>query len=174
MSSFVIGKEEYIKAAGIVAGIKDIHNDIWMYDYELGRNMTADDYYNKFVECYDMNAISVYEQYKPRHDDEILCTDSRDYKATFKAYRAKGKAYALRPDALKMAIMELRQFFSSAIYQTEKESYMFKMQMFFNSLLVQLMPYLYRVNRDDIQSWGSFDVSGIDATINDNIQVIGF
>ena len=44
MSSFVIAKEEYIKAAGLIAGIKDVHRDIWLYDYEYGRNMEADDF----------------------------------------------------------------------------------------------------------------------------------
>ena len=108
-----------------------------------------------------MNAVSVYEQYAPRHDDEVLNTDNKDYKNTFKKYRSIGKNIAIQPDALKTAIMELKSFFSNAIYQTEKEAYMWKMSIFFNRILVELMPFLYRVNRDDLQSWGSFDISNI-------------
>ena len=161
MSSYAIGKEEYIKAAGFIAGIKDVHRDIWLYDYEYGRNMTADDFYTRFVECFEMNALSVYEQYAPRHDDEVLYTDSNDYKDTFKKYRAIGKSVAIQPDALKMAIMELKLFFKSAVYQTEKETYMWKMSMFFNRILVELMPFLYHANQDDLHSWGDFDLSNI-------------
>ena len=73
MSSFVISKKEYIKAAGIVAGIAEAQRDFWLFDYEAQRNSTPEDYYNRFAECYTMNALSVQEQYgddKPEADAE--------------------------------------------------------------------------------------------------------
>lgn len=161
MSSFTIGKREYIKAAGIVAGIAEasargagIHQ-IWIYDYETRRNSTPEDYYRRFAECYTMNALSVAEQY---HDREAE-TDSNEYKREFTAARNTGKMlFMTKGEKLKNAIMELRHFFHSAIYQTEKYEYMFKMQFYFYQIEDQLTEYLYTAP-DDLQSWGSLEIS---------------
>ena len=40
MSSFVIEKREYVKAAGAVAGIASASHHFWVYDYRMNRNMT--------------------------------------------------------------------------------------------------------------------------------------
>lgn len=44
MSSFVIEKKEYVKAAGLVAGIAE-SKEIWFYSYKVQRNRKAEDYY---------------------------------------------------------------------------------------------------------------------------------
>ena len=150
MSSFVIGKEEYIKAAGVIAGIADVKN-IWLYDYSQNRNSTPEDYYRRFTECFEMNMLSVQEQY----DENVPESDSNEYMETFKAYMQKGKNAAMYPEKLKNIIMDLWQFFRSAQYQTEKEAYYFKMQMYFNSILVALMPYLHS---HESECWGEFDI----------------
>ena len=157
MSSFVIGKEAYIKAAGIIAGISEASNrgngsHIWLYDYESGRNANAEDYYKRFVECYEMNALSVQEQYK----DHDLESDNSKYMTTFKKAVAAGRAlYYNGGEKLKKAIMELRHFFESAIYQTEKPEYMFKMQFYFNNISAQLMQFLYIC---EPESWGNLEI----------------
>lgn len=160
MSSFTISKKEYIKAAGIVAGIAEAsgrgngRRQVWLYDYETQRNSTAEDYYRRFSECYTMNAISVGEQYHDRTPE----TDSNEYRAEFKAAQAAGrKLYFEQGEKLKNAIMELRQFFHSAIYQTEKYSYMFKMQFFFYQIEDQLVEYLY--NPGECESWGELKIT---------------
>lgn len=158
MSSFVISKEAYIKAAGIVAGISEASNrsaagrHVWLYDYESGRNANAEDYYRHFTECFEMNALSVQEQYK----DHDLETDSAEYKATFKKAIAVGRAlFYTGGEKLKNAIMELRQFFEGAIYQTEKPEYMFKMQFYFNGISAQLMQFLCY---HEPESWGDLAI----------------
>lgn len=151
MSSYVIGKEEYIKAAGVVAGIASIKK-IWVYDYMARRNMEPEDYYSRFVECFNMNALSVMEQY----GDTAPETDSNDYKRTFKAAMMKGKSAAMAPDHLRDMILNLRDFFASAEYQTEKEAYYFKMQMFFDRVLVALLPYMAPPR--EAACWGSFEI----------------
>lgn len=159
MSSFTISKSDYIKAAGIVAGIAEASGrgngcrQVWLYDYETGRNSTPEDYYRRFTECFEMNALSVQEQYH----DSTPELDSGEYKAEFKAALQTGKRlYFEQGEKLKNAIMELRQFFNSAIYQTEKQAYMFKMQMFFNQILSQLMVYLWTY---EPESWGDLKIT---------------
>ena len=158
MSSFVIGKKEYVKVAGILAGIKAVKRDkFWVYDYAAGHPMDEKDFYNNMVECFEMNALSFYEQYKPRHEDLEIYTDSNDYMTTFKAYKQKGIDYAIS-NKLNAVIMEIRQFFQSAIYQTEKESYSWKMHLLFDRLLVNLMPFMYS---RECESWGEFRIDNI-------------
>jgi len=138
MSSFVIKKELYVKAAGLVAGIAEVKN-VWVYDYKARRPFDKKLYYNAFVECYEMNALSVQEQYKDPEPE----ADPNDYIKEFNAAYICGRDTAiLYPERLKNAIMDLREFFSCAMYQTEKDAYYFKMQMLFDRILVQLMEYL--------------------------------
>lgn len=147
MSSFVIGKSEYVKAAGAVAGIASASRHFWVYDYRSNRNMTDEDYYNRFCECFMMNAISVQEQYH----DETAELDDNDYKALFNQYRKKGISAFCNPSVLRNMIYELRNFFSSAAYQTEKEAYFFQMKMLFNEILNQLFGLL---DHEERESWG--------------------
>ena len=70
MSSYVISKRDYIRAAGLLAGIAEFYNrtyyDLWLYDYEHRRNMTTPDYHEQFTRLFELNAESVAWQY----DDE--------------------------------------------------------------------------------------------------------
>lgn len=149
MSSFTIAKEDYVKAAGVVAGIAQA-KDMWVYSYTVNRNRTPQDYYNDFCECYEMNALSVQEQYHDAEPD----TDSNQYLNTFKKYMVIGKQAAFAPNKLNSMIINLMDFFKSAEYQTEKEAYYFKMKMFFNEILVEM---LNKANPHECESWGSFE-----------------
>ena len=150
MSSFVISKKEYIKAAGIVAGIAEAQRDFWLFDYEAQRNSTPEDYYNRFAECYTMNALSVQEQY----GDDKPEADAEEYKREFAEYRAKGRSFVMNPEKYRNALKHLREFFSGAEYQTEKEAYFWKMQMYFNRILVALMKYAFP---GEVESWGTLE-----------------
>lgn len=158
MSSFTIGKAEYIKAAGVIAGIVEGtsfgRNEVYIYDYQKSKKMTADDFYNCFVECFEMNALSVYEQYKERHPEDVLDTDTEPYTEEFKEYQKIGRNALLDPEKLCEIIFNLRDFLKSAEYQTEKEAYFFKMKMIFNEILVQLMGLLYP---HECECWGDFN-----------------
>lgn len=152
MSSFVILKENYVKAAGLVAGIAKV-KDLFIYDYQNGRKMTETDFYNSFIECYDMNKLSVVEQY---HDPEMAGREPSDKElaSVFKEYMQKGVSCMMSYSKSKDMIMHLRNFFQCAEYQTEKETYYFKMGMFFNRILVALMPYLHHC---EISGWSDLD-----------------
>jgi hypothetical protein len=155
MSSFVISKSEYVKAAGVVSGIADATKNrcrkFAIYGYQERRWMNEKDYYNRFVECFEMNAISVSEQY---HDDTVY-TDSNEYMKEFREYQMIGKSAVMRPDKLREIIFELKQFFSGAQYQTEKEAYFFKMSMFFNQIIVELMDVAFPY---EAKSWSTLDL----------------
>lgn len=150
MSSFIIEKREYIKAAGIIAGIAEARK-LWVFDYQSNRNSNPEDYHRRFTECFEMNALSFKEQY---NEAEVF-TDGNEYRQTFKEYLKKGRSLAGKPNELKHAIFELKQFMSGAEYQTEKDAYFFKMQMYFNSILIALMDCL----RDhEPESWGTLEL----------------
>ena len=157
MSSFVISKVEYVKAAGFVAGLMSAYDHgseaLWMWDPELGRAMTEKDVYDRFVECFRMNAQSVYDQYSPRHPDETLCVDNEAYRAEFTEYRKKGQNVAYDETRLLECVQNLRDFFQSALYQTEDEESNDKMDRFFNRILVTLLPKLYP---HEVSCWGEF------------------
>lgn len=153
MSSFVIDRKEYAKAAGVVAGIAKIKRDFWCYDYSVGRNMNEGDYFRRFLECYEMNALSVKEQY---NDDEMEGTPASDNecKAAFLEGKKKGTA-AIVNGNIRQAVSELIHFFRSAMYQTEKEAYYYKMKMFLDGLSVELVT---RCVLPPAESWGELEL----------------
>lgn len=64
MSSFVINKQEYIKAGGFFAGLAEQLNYyrepvIYWWDSAKGDLLDAEDYYKAFASLYEMNARSV-------------------------------------------------------------------------------------------------------------------
>ena len=156
MSSFTIAKVDYIKCAGVVAALAKELN-IWLYDYETRRNSTSEDYKRRFAECYDMNALSVNEQYKG-DDVGAISGDANTYDNEFRKYYKMGQQIAWTRENLDKTVMEIASFLSSSLYQTEKEPYMFKMMMFYNNLLVELFKAAFKISRDYLQSWRSFEI----------------
>lgn len=116
MSSFVIRKKEYIKAAGLLYGIeesKGIYTHRWWLNHIRER----------FVECYRMNVSSVAEQYGDEDTGDI----EPDYDDVFEKYRALGRKIwesngfgdvPMNRYKLRTALMK---FFTSVLYQIENE-----------------------------------------------------
>lgn len=162
MSSFVISKVEYIKAAGFVAGIvkesKTVHftANIRLWDAEQQREMNTRDIHAAFEKCYELNAANVYEYYSPNHPDEELATDSDAYNYEFTQYMTIGRKMYHNPEKLRKAIFNLRDFFGSACYQTaENDEYYNRMESFLNRILVAVMGPLYP---HECECWGKFNV----------------
>lgn len=158
MSSFVINKEEYIKAAGIIAVIAEQYahstttHRIWIYDYVTDRNMIAEDYYRCFVECYEMNALSVQEQY----GDDTPETDDCNYMQTFNEYRTKVKQITSNRTEMQNIILKLQGFFTCAEYQTENKAYYWKMVSFFNRVINALLPFM--VSAHSQNGWSKLEL----------------
>jgi hypothetical protein len=159
MSSYTISKQDYIKAAGLVAGLAEAL-ELWIYDYEDGNNSTEASYYREFERCYTMNALSVKEQY---HGDEVGApsTDSNDYMKDFEKMQKIGKSAGYTRQGLKELVAELQMFFDSAIYQTEKYEYMFKMEFYFNKILNALYKKTFLYNNREAESWGHIEIDHI-------------
>lgn len=147
MSSFVICKEYYVKAAGIIAGIAHYHRD-W-YLYTGTRNATKEDYYNIFVEMYRMNAESVADQY----GDEAPETDVEEYRGTFERFFKMGRF--LFDQHKRTYTLHLSDFFRSVLYQVEREDYHAKIKDIFDQVFYQLFDLLHP---HDVESWGELAI----------------
>lgn len=128
MSSFVIDKKEYMKAAGLMYGIENAKQHTHRYFLD---NVRA-----KFVRCYELNVASVNEQYGVNDAPDEL---SYDY--IFKRYSTLG-------DRIKNGLVEgtsyqwlrrrLMRFFSSVLYQIENEEMSKEVAAFFHECTVKL------------------------------------
>ena len=124
MSSFIIGKREYVKAAGLMCGIEEAKRDSDTWFLENVRK--------EFEHCYALNVLSVNEQY---NDNCKLETEK--YDEVFESYRKMGaligrEGYSSDNDIIyeKVAdVMDKRtfrtamwKFFNSVLYQIEDEA----------------------------------------------------
>lgn len=153
MSSFVIGKREYMKAAGLIAGMMSVFKEMWLYDEQSRGRVNENGLKRMFAECYEMNAESVAEQYGDPMDDYY---DDDDYKNDFDDYMIRGVTIAISKDGLKEAIAELMMFFRSSMYQTERDDYAEKMQLLYDRIIVLLTGELLRSVKTD--SYGELNV----------------
>lgn len=172
MSSFVINKQEYIKAGGFFAGLAEQLNYyrepvIYWWDSAKGGLLDAEDYYKAFASLYEMNARSVMLQYGNRCAE----SDEADYRKDFEHYRSIAaqlystaymgsvKGYTDLQDA----IFDFLSFCNSVSYQIEDtaiakkaNSFMYKAQHFLLKLLMERNNY-----KSDCR--GSFDLECEDA-----------
>ena len=111
MSSFVINKREYIKAAGLMYGIEASKNHPHRYFLENVRK--------NFVKCYELNVDSVNEQYGDESGK-----DGPDYDYEFTQFCKIGERIKCGLHE-SMTFKELRinliKFFRSVLYQIENE-----------------------------------------------------
>lgn len=113
MSSFVINKIEFVKAAGLMYGIEESKPHSFRYFLE---NVRKD-----FTQVFEFNALSVAEQYG---DDEPY-KDELTYDSTFEEYRKKGAkiweadGFGNVPMNRKELRNALTKFFHSVLYQIE-------------------------------------------------------
>ena len=160
MSSFVIDKQEYIKAGGFFAGLAEQLNYfnepvIYWWDSAKGGLLDAEDYYKAFASLYEMNARSVMLQY----GDSRMQSDDADYRKDFEHYRSiAAQLYHQKYTELQNAIFDFLKFCDSASYQIEDKaiakkanSFMYKAQHFLLNLLMERNHY-----KSDC--WGSFDL----------------
>lgn len=152
MSSFVISKKEYITVAGFVAGLAN-GLELWLYDYEAGRNSTQADYYKHFDDCYRMNAKSVQLQYHDPEEEQ----DNNDYIHEFTNAFMKGEQVAHFGDVWE-SIARVQAFFSSSIYQIEYPPFMDKVSNYYNKIIAAIYKKLNRIRYADCDAWGTFEI----------------
>lgn len=148
MSSFIISKREYVKAAGLLHGIEEAKRDSHQWFLENVRK--------EFEHCYALNVASVNEQYD---DNEVPEEDA--YDEVFEAYRKLGVAIyegpALHEGVMKMRDLRIRLwlFFRSVLYQIENEAaYRMAAEWFFTCISTLYENDLHAV---ECGWWGEID-----------------
>lgn len=116
MSSFIVDKKEYVKAAGLMYGIEESRRDNNRYFLDVCRK--------EFEHCYLLNVISVNQQY----DDHVVPDENR-YDAEFEAMRKLARRIcesvtvgAPSPLTLPKLRLRLQHFFGSVLYQIDDEA----------------------------------------------------
>lgn len=146
MSSFIIEKEEYVKAAGLVAGSfgegysrkRDCISSYW-YDRILGQ------FYNLYllnVESYNLQ-YSTLETPDPLNDSD---------KQLYEEYKLKGIAISNSEKARQELIFNLNRFFRSVNYQIEDKDCDMKAS---KIMFVFMSCMIASIKFDDKEWWGS-------------------
>jgi len=123
MSSFIVSKREFIKAAGLMCGYESAKRD--------NHRWFVDNCRKEFEHCYALNVVSVQEQY----EDYSFDPEEESYDDVFEVYRKEGaliytEGYGSGLIATKVKdVMDKRtfrrsmwNFFDSVLYQTENET----------------------------------------------------
>ena len=146
MSSFIISKKEYIKAAGLVCGVASCS--------KYGGSPTfCANVKKQFEHIYNLNVYSWCEQY-----DEDVEKDTRDYESVFNDYKELGRLIYIGRVS-NMSLDKLRysliKFFGLITYQIENE----EANMEAASYLFACVEMLFQDMTDDIDGfWGSIDI----------------
>lgn len=146
MSSFVISKKEFVKAAGLVCGVASCS--------KYGGSPTfCANVKKQFEHIYKLNVYSWCEQY-----EEDVEKDTCDYESVFNDYKELGRRIYMGLES-KMSLDMLRhsliKFFGSITYQIENED----ANMEAASYLFTCVEMLYQDKTDDVEGfWGSIDI----------------
>lgn len=120
MSSFIVSKREFIKAAGLMCGYEGAKRD--------GNSYFVDNVRKEFEHCYVLNVISWSEQY-----GENFQPDEESYDDVFEAYRKHGALICTEGYASDNGII-----FEKVEEVMDKRTFGRSMWSFFNSVLYQI------------------------------------
>ena len=116
MSSFIVDKREYVKAAGLMYGIEESKRDKHQYFLDVCRK--------EFEHAYLLNVISWNDQYGERY-----VPDEERYDEEFEEHRRLGKQICERdcvgseqPIRFRDLRPRLLYFFQSVLYQIEDDT----------------------------------------------------
>lgn len=136
MSSFVVNKSEFVKAAGLMYGIEASKQHSHRYFLENVRK--------RFTECYELNVESVNEQY----DDESA-KDGCEYDSLFEKYRQIGLNVRFNAEQFKELRTGLMQFFRSVLYQIENE----EMNIYVSAFFFECTSKLFGDELASVEGW---------------------
>lgn len=146
MSSFIINKKEYIKAAGLVCGVASCSK----YG---GSSVFCANVKKEFERIYKLNVYSWCEQY-----DEDIAEETCNYEDVFNGYKALGRRIYMGLESnitLDTLRYSLIKFFGSITYQIENED----ANMEAASYLFVCVEMLFQDKTDDVDGfWGSIDI----------------
>lgn len=165
MSSFVISKNYYIQAAAFIVALAEANTRepiIYKYNQKKGRIYTREDYKQEFEHIYELNALSVQEQY----GDKIPDADTDEYTQLFDesikiCHSAINRYWAgfERSGDLKKLADSFRKFTRSVLYQIENDDMRKEAAYILNSYIVDI--YEFFATTRHVDAWGDFDVYNI-------------
>ena len=145
MSSFVIKKQEFAKAAGLLYGIESTKRFPHKYFLDHVRE--------NFVRCYELNVASVNEQYR-----EEIKVDPLDYDALFERYKYRGTKIYYGMGEQVHNLQELTpllwKWFESVLYQIEND----EMHKQVSAWFFVCFGKLYERNLDCEGWWGEIEI----------------
>lgn len=166
MSSFVISKSEYMKAAGFCAALaahKRPGADQWLriWDPVRGRVAVDLDFIDYFNHIYKLNAASVAEHYR----DAAPESDKNDYIKEFTAAKKATARAWIEAERGSNKIMELilgfHMFSQSVIYQMDNQHAEKTAAEFLHKICSDLLPIIGRFSGTYIENmdfWGCFTI----------------
>lgn len=147
MSSFVIDKIEFVKAAGLMYGFENNKREKHIYFLNV--------VYDKFIECWRNNIKSVCKQY---NEDESVYEDNNNYKEVFEKYRKVGAKIFMglnAPMTRHEFAFSMMSFFNSVLYQIEDDDLHNKCAAFFFTCTTKL--FEIEIRKVD-GWWGRVDI----------------
>ena len=152
MSSFVINKSEYMKAAGVVIGAmaEAGRDDWWLYDRGLGRALSQEDMVEKFRWLYRENVKDVNEKYGEDSPGDDLPRNLE----IVEGKTAWGKADRAGRGQI---VSEMHEFFDSIRYQIEDNKRSEIVSAFLDKVLINLYKSL-RLWKEEPDSWGELNI----------------
>lgn len=120
MSSFIVSKREFIKAAGLMYGYEEAKRDSHRYFLDVCRK--------EFEHAYALNVISVNEQYDANDEPE-----TESYDEVFESYRKMGMLISTGGYASDNGVI-----FSQVADVMDKKTFRLSMFHFFGSVLYQI------------------------------------
>lgn len=141
MSSFVVEKIEFVKAAGLMYGFEESKREKHLYFLNVVKE--------KFLECWRNNIESVCEQYD---DDESIYADDDNYDEVFEKYRKLGAKIFMginAPMTRREFAFSMMSFFNSVLYQVENDDLHDKCAAFFFTCTKKL----FEVEIRKVEGW---------------------
>ena len=134
MSSFVIGKKEFYKAFGVIVGARESNRNWFLYDFQLKRDMTNSDYWNKFEKIHDAMVKVVCDRYG---DDPKRYEDNTRY--ADECMKARHEWFYGDNVKRTQIAVEIDWFFRSVEYQIDDDDKaMEEARTFFNGIMMNL------------------------------------
>lgn len=169
MSSYVISKSEYMKAAGFCAALAE-HKHIYyeplrIWDPEAGKVATAAEFKKYFSHLFKLNAAA----YAYRYNETDIFDDPDNYDDAFEAARAATKSAinaSYRGDnKINVLIFGFYHFSHSILYQMDEkraEKLAAEFLRYVCAELLQIMGKFANIHIDPANFWGCFPTDEID------------
>ena len=172
MSSFIIDKREFIKIAGLLAGLQnteahDSAKSIYWWNPEAMKLHDDESIMALMASCWRYNALSVCRQYNdPISSLEAYKISDKEKTALFNEYKKIGRNLInnIYPDAaLKDYFYALVKFASSYSYQTEDEVMNKAGMEILQEALYLIAKKAFFKEYEASQAWGEFTIESKEA-----------